>query len=394
MGRILTTHAGSLPRPKELDALWARHWRGEAVDEQEIDAIVEQATADVIARQVEVGLDIVGNGEQGRESFFTHVRERFSGFGGMGDLRPFRDIRAFPQYLQARMPLYTDPNSVSLAQVPAAVDEVRYLGTDAIERELAQLQRYAGPLQPHDVFLTVPSPGIVAAAMTNRYYDTIEHYIDAVADGLTHEYRACIDAGALLQIDAPDLAMERHNLFAERPLDDFVAFADHVVAAINHAVEGLPRERIRLHVCWGNYDGPHCFDVPLEDMLATYSKATRRHDRALVGEPAPRPRVPAARRTPARVQRGRGMHRHHLELCGAPASGVRPFGARGRDDRRPRPRAGRNRLRLRECGRHARRRTRRRLGEVAVADEARDGVRALVLPDYGSSNGSRDRPVT
>ncbi|HEY1739723.1 MAG TPA: hypothetical protein VGI86_13480, partial [Acidimicrobiia bacterium] len=136
-----------------------------------------------------------------------------------------------------------------------------------------QLQRYASPLHPHDVFLTVPSPGNVATAMTNRHYDTIEHYVDAVAEGLTHEYRACIDAGVMLQIDAPDLAMERHNLFADRPTDDFVAFAEHVVSAINDAVDGLPRERIRLHVCWGNYDGPHCFDVPLEDMLATYSKA-------------------------------------------------------------------------------------------------------------------------
>ncbi|HEY1739669.1 MAG TPA: methionine synthase, partial [Acidimicrobiia bacterium] len=137
MGRILTTHAGSLPRPKELDALWARNWRGEAVDHDEIDALVEAATAAIIARQVEVGLDIVGNGEQGRESFFTHVRDRFSGFGGKGDVRPFRDVRAFPQYLQARVAMYTDPNSVSLVQVPAAVDEVRYLGTGAIERELA-----------------------------------------------------------------------------------------------------------------------------------------------------------------------------------------------------------------------------------------------------------------
>ncbi len=273
MSRILTTHAGSLPRPKELDALWARHAHGDDVDHDAIDALVEQATASVLAKQVEAGLDIVGNGEQGRESFFTHARERFSGFGGLGDLRPFQDIREFPEYFAQRLAHFTDPGSVSLAQLPAAIDEVRYLGRDAINVEIEQVQRLAAPFAPQDLFMTAPSPGIIATAMTNRHYATIEDYVDALADGLAHEYRACVEAGLILQIDAPDLAMERHNLFADRPLEDFIAFARHVVSAINRSTAGLAPERIRLHVCWGNYDGPHCFDVPLADMLAAYLEA-------------------------------------------------------------------------------------------------------------------------
>jgi 5-methyltetrahydropteroyltriglutamate--homocysteine methyltransferase len=275
VSRILTTHAGSLPRPRELDARWAAYARGEPVDGAELDALVARATADVVARQAAVGIDIAGNGEQGRESFFTHVRDRFSGFGGQGELRPFRDIREFPAYFEQRLPHFTDPDSVSLAQLPAAVDEVRYLGTAAIDAEIAALQLLASDAshQFADLFLTAPSPGIVATGMTNRHYATIEDYVDALAEGLAHEYRAIVDAGLVLQIDAPDLALERHVLYADRPLADFVAFARHVIAAINRAIDGLPQERIRLHVCWGNYDGPHCFDVPLADMIDTYCEA-------------------------------------------------------------------------------------------------------------------------
>jgi 5-methyltetrahydropteroyltriglutamate--homocysteine methyltransferase len=273
VNRILTTHAGSLPRPRELDARWAAYARGEPVDGAELDALVARATADVVQQQAAVGIDIAGNGEQGRESFFTHVRDRFSGFGGQGELRPFRDIREFTAYFEQRLPHFTDPDSVSLAQLPAAIDEVRYLGTAAIDAEIAALQQLAGGRGFADLFLTAPSPGIVATGMTNRHYATIEDYVDALAEGLAHEYRAIVEAGLVLQIDAPDLALERHVLYADRPLEDFVAFAHHVIAAINRAIDGLPRDRVRLHVCWGNYDGPHCYDVPLADMIDSYSEA-------------------------------------------------------------------------------------------------------------------------
>jgi 5-methyltetrahydropteroyltriglutamate--homocysteine methyltransferase len=273
MARILTTHAGSLPRPHELDLAWARHSRGEPVDAAELETLVGAATSAVVARQAAVGIDVAGNGEQGRESFFTHVRDRFSGFGGVGHVRLFRDIREFPAYFEQRLAMLSDTNSVSLAQLPAAIDEIVYLGTGAIDAEIQLLKAAAAAHEFADLFMTVPSPGIIASAMTNRYYATIEEYVDAVADGLAHEYAAVLEAGLILQIDAPDLAMERHVLFADRPLDEYAAFADHVVSAINRALGSLPRDRVRLHVCWGNYDGPHCFDVPLSDMVATYARA-------------------------------------------------------------------------------------------------------------------------
>ncbi len=273
MARLLTTHAGSLPRPHELDVAWARHSRGLEVDQVALAELVETATAGVLAKQAAAGIDVAGDGEQGRESFFTHVRERFDGFGGLGDLRPFKDIRAFPAYFEQRRALLSDPDSVSLAQVPAAVGEITYRGTAAIDSEIALLKSLAASHDFSQLFVTVPSPGIIATAMTNRHYDTIEQYIDVLAEGLANEYRAVVDAGLILQIDAPDLALERHVLYGDRPLADFVAFARHVIAAINRALRPLDRHRVRLHVCWGNYDGPHSYDVDLGDMLETYAAA-------------------------------------------------------------------------------------------------------------------------
>jgi 5-methyltetrahydropteroyltriglutamate--homocysteine methyltransferase len=231
---------------------------------------VATATAAVVARQEAVGIDVAGDGEQGRESFLTYVRDRLDGFGGIGDLRRNQDFEDFPEYAARRRAALGDPAVVSLARVPAAVSDIRWLGPEAVTGELGRLRRAAEGRRFEDLFVTAPSPGIVAAAMTNRHYPSLESYVDAVADALAGEYRAVLDAGLLLQIDAPDLALERHVTFRLRPLADFVAFAEHVVAAIGRALAGAPPERVRLHVCWGNYDGPHNRDVPLAEMLPTY----------------------------------------------------------------------------------------------------------------------------
>lgn len=272
--RILTTHAGSLPRPRELDLALARHFRGEPPEGPPLPELVEAATAEVVARQASVGIDVAGDGEQGRESFFTYVRDRLSGFGGSGELRRNRDFEDFPEYAARRRAANAgDPGTVVLARVPAAVAEVGWLGPAAAESEVGRLRGAAEGRGFADLFVTAPSPGIVAAAMTNRHYATTEEYVDAVAGALAGEYRAVLDAGMLLQVDAPDLAMERHVSFGERPQPEFVAFAEHVVAAIGRALAGAPPERVRLHVCWGNYDGPHNRDVPLAEMLPTWLRA-------------------------------------------------------------------------------------------------------------------------
>jgi len=266
--RILTTHAGSLPRSPTLKDLFVRKSRGEEIDRAALEREVDESTRRVVARQLEAGIDIGNNGEQPRESFFTYVRERMTGFGGRSERQFMRDIVQYRSFLE-RMRL-GDRQMVDLMHAPMAVGEVRYQDRAPLERECADFKRLLSEQTTSFVepFLTAPSPGIIAAAMHNKYYDSYEKYVMALADALGAEYRHIVENGFVLQIDAPDLAMERHTLYADRPLSEFIDFVDTNIAAINRGIEGLPADRVRLHVCWGNYEAPHHLDVPLEDILS------------------------------------------------------------------------------------------------------------------------------
>ena len=246
----------------------ARRSRGEAVDPVAFERAADAATREAVAKQLACGVDVGNDGEQPRESFFTHVRERMSGFGGKSQ-RPFmRDLVHYPDFLALRAPDFAK-DMVNLLAAPRCEGPVAYVDRAPLEREIAAyrhaLAGAAGAFA--ESFWTSPSPGIVASAMQNAHYPTLELYVDALADALRTEYAAIVAAGFVLQIDAPDLAMERHTLFADRPLAEFLAFVDHVVAALNRALAGIPPDRVRLHVCWGNYEGPHTFDVALEELL-------------------------------------------------------------------------------------------------------------------------------
>ncbi len=260
-GRILTTHAGSLPRPRELAALHGRRSRGEVVDDDELRRAVEVATAATIAAQVEAGIDIGNDGEQGRESFFTYVQHRMTGFGGTSDRPSMRDLAEHPD-LRELTAARRERMQVNLLAAPAAVGDISYRDTTEIDAELARLA--GAPFA--ETFMTAASPGIVVAAMDDRHYGTRDEYLAAVAAALRTEYRAIVDHGLLLQIDAPDLALERHVRFADRPLGDFLDWVEAVVGAINSALAGIDPGRVRLHVCWGNYEGPHTHDVPFDDI--------------------------------------------------------------------------------------------------------------------------------
>src|SRR5262245_13753835 len=266
--RILTTHAGSLPRPAALTALLARRSRGEVIDARELAAAIDAARRRAVEGQLGCGIDVGNDGEQPRESFFTHVRERMSGFGGRSQRPVMRDIVHFPSFLAQKLPDF-QRESVNLMAAPRAEAEVRYVDAGPLERELADYRRaLAGaPGAFVESFWTSPSPGIVACAMENAHYTSLEAYVDALADALREEWQRIVAAGCVLQIDAPDLAMERHTLFADRPLAEFLRFVEHTVAAIDRALALLPREQVRLHVCWGNYEAPHLFDVALEEVL-------------------------------------------------------------------------------------------------------------------------------
>jgi 5-methyltetrahydropteroyltriglutamate--homocysteine methyltransferase len=266
--RILTTHAGSLPRPRSLVDLMIRHSRREPVDPAALEAAILESTRRVVARQLEAGIDVGNDGEQARESFFTYVQHRLSGFAGASERPIMRDLVHYPTFLSLKLPELSRP-MVSLMSAPKAVGEVRYADREPLARECDGYRRVLAeaPGAFRESFMTAASPGIVGAAMLNEHYASDAEYLLALADALRPEYEHIVARGLVLQVDCPDLAMERHTSFADRPLADFLARLDLNVAALNRALAGVPRERVRMHVCWGNYEGPHVFDVPLEEIL-------------------------------------------------------------------------------------------------------------------------------
>jgi 5-methyltetrahydropteroyltriglutamate--homocysteine methyltransferase len=267
--RILTTHTGSLPRPLELTRLYIRRARGESVDPGELDRLGKAATLDVVRKQMAAGVDIANNGEEQREGFFLHIRHRMSGFGGEWRRWPRADALRYPIFKRIMEEQAATREAVSNMLPPKAVGEVRSLGTAAIEAECADFAAAldAAGAQFVEPFLTAPSPGIIAGAMKNEYYDSEAAYLAALGAALKPEYETIVKHGFLLQLDCPDLALERHLSFQDRPLGDFLGFVERVVATINDALENIPRGSVRLHVCWGNYEGPHDLDVPLAEIL-------------------------------------------------------------------------------------------------------------------------------
>jgi 5-methyltetrahydropteroyltriglutamate--homocysteine methyltransferase len=267
--RILVTHVGSLPRPEILSNMLIRQEAGETIDTVELARQVETATGYVIDKQVEAGVDVGNDGEQSRVGFQTYVPRCLCGFGGESKRPPARDQIEFPSY--ARQTAMRFPHSARVSNAPAALSEVRYVNSVPIKEDAARLKRMGSRFS--ECFMTAPSPGIVATTMLNQHYDSHEAYLMALARALSNEYRAIHDAGLILQIDSPDLAMERHRFFGHLTEAEFLRQLELHVAAINMGIEGIPRDRVRLHVCWGNNDGPHIHDIAMAAILPELYRA-------------------------------------------------------------------------------------------------------------------------
>jgi 5-methyltetrahydropteroyltriglutamate--homocysteine methyltransferase len=271
--RILTTHTGSLPRPPALTKLYAMRSRGEAVDASEIERAGHASMLEIVSRQIETGIDVGNNGEQQREGFFLHVRHRMTGFGGSWKRWPRADVEGYPAFKRSLEQQNSAKEMVSNFAPPKVIGEIKYVGAaEAMRectdfREVLEARKRAGKSSFVEAFLTAPSPGIVVAAIKNEHYDTEAAYLAAVGRALQVEYEAIANQGFLLQLDCPDLALEHHISFQDRPLGDFLGFVEHVVATINDGLRNIPREKVRMHVCWGNYEGPHDRDVALETIL-------------------------------------------------------------------------------------------------------------------------------
>ena len=222
--------------------------------------------------QSDCGIDVGNDGEQARESFFTYVQHRLSGFGDRWTRPIMADIQRFPGWAVLRAEELAK-RPVSLMTLPVCTGEVRSLGTDEVAAECDVFDRARTSSSFSDAFMTACSPGIVALAMENRHYDDLAAYVGALADAMRPEYEYIASRGLVLQIDAPDLAMERHVTYADRPVEEFRAFVDLVIDNLNRVLADVPRENVRLHVCWGNYDGPHVFDVALAEILPNLYRA-------------------------------------------------------------------------------------------------------------------------
>jgi 5-methyltetrahydropteroyltriglutamate--homocysteine methyltransferase len=275
-GRILTTHTGSLPRPAALTRLYALRAAGERIDEAELDRIAGEAVRAVVRKQRDVGIDIGNNGEQQRDSFFLYLKGRLSGLGGSWE-RPSRaDVDRYPDFKRMWTAQHAARTQVSaLGGLPKTIGDVRYLDPHTINAECDFFKTVLAenPGVFAEPFMSAPSPGIVATAVRNEHYDTLASYLSALGKALQVEYEAIVAHGFLLQIDAPDLALERHITYKDQPVSAFVGFVEQVVATINQALVNVPRDRVRLHVCWGNSESPHDCDVPLEDILPALQQA-------------------------------------------------------------------------------------------------------------------------
>ncbi|HEY3058641.1 MAG TPA: cobalamin-independent methionine synthase II family protein [Chloroflexota bacterium] len=257
---ILTTHTGSLPRPPELAERMLEYSNGQVKDLPGLWDEVARATREVVRHQVELGIDIVSDGEYGKASYAGYVKERLTGFEGepRNLLRNLRDQTEFPDWVRSTPPRVTYPSNNAPVQLR---------DTSGVERDIANMKAALVGIEPSGVFMSAASPGVVDTFMPSTYYPTEEAYLRAVGAAMRAEYRAIVEAGFSLQVDCPDLAMSRHSRFANLSLEQFRATAQMHIDVLNAAIAGLPRERVRLHMCWGNYEGPHNHDIPLVDIV-------------------------------------------------------------------------------------------------------------------------------
>jgi 5-methyltetrahydropteroyltriglutamate--homocysteine methyltransferase len=266
--RVLVTHAGSLPRPDDVaEMVWARI-DGKEVDDAAFQKRLESAVQEIVGRQREQGVDIVSDGELSKPGFSTYVSDRFSGFEGRSEFQA-DDVAPFPN-LAMRL-FATD----AMAHIifSNCVGPVELENRDAVHEDIARLKNAIGDSPPESAFMGAISPGQIAYNYPNQHYDSHEAYLEALADALSYEYNAIIDAGFNLQIDSPDLAMAQHSRSVGSSLTDWKTHLPLAIEAINKALDGIPKEKVRLHVCWGNYAGPHHCDVPFSQIAGGVVKA-------------------------------------------------------------------------------------------------------------------------
>ncbi len=261
--RFLTTHTGSLPRPEDLvRAMYARE-EGVPVEVAALAARIRSAVEEVVQRQAGAGVDIVNDGEMSKPSYATYVKDRLNGFGGTGNTFVYQDLVEFPNLAKK---VFGDPGR-SRRKTPGCNAPISVRDPQAVRDDVANLKAAAGKVKTHETFMSAASPGVIGLFFRNDHYPSQEAYLFAIAEAMRHEYETVAKAGVVLQIDCPDLAMGRHIQYANLSVEEFRKKARLHIEALNPALANIPPEQLRLHLCWGNYEGPHHCDVPLADII-------------------------------------------------------------------------------------------------------------------------------
>jgi 5-methyltetrahydropteroyltriglutamate--homocysteine methyltransferase len=267
--RILVTHVGSMPRPQNVVDLLARKETGEPYDRAAFDAAMADAVREIVRTQRAAGVDVVSDGEQSKPSYATYIKDRLSGFSGDSPGMRGADLDDFPGFFKRLMSRRA--GAIRLAR-PCCTGPIAVKDRAPLDADLARFGAALAGSGAVEGFMNAASPGVIAVFQSNRHYVTHDEYLQALADAMRDEYRAIVDAGFLLQVDCPDLAMGRHLTYKGESDDDFVRHAAAQVEALNHALEGIPADRVRVHLCWGNYEGPHHRDIPLGKIFGVVMK--------------------------------------------------------------------------------------------------------------------------
>lgn len=266
--RILTTHVGSLPRSQVVTDVVFGKENGTLKDESRYAPTIADAVTEVVGKQVQTGIDVVSDGEMSKISYATYIKDRITGFDGDTPREPGQDLLDFPALLKK----LADSGATAKYRRPRCVGEIKVKDMQPVQEDIAHLKAAAEKWHPAEAFMNAASPGVIALFQPNDYYPTADAYLEALSEAMRAEYEAIVDAGIVLQIDAPDFGMGRHTMYKDRNVEDYLRMAERHVEVLNHALRNISPERVRLHMCWGNYEGPHHHDIPMEQLLPVVLK--------------------------------------------------------------------------------------------------------------------------
>ena len=269
LGKIFVTHVGSLPRKqKVVDFIFARE-KNQIYDQDDFDNVMHEAVSETVKKQVEAGIDIVSDGETSKISYATYVKDRYNGFSGDSPRNPPADLKMFPSFLKR---LADDGGTPTYAR-PMCTDRVSSKGQVDLKKDIFNLKTAMHKHNASKGFMNAASPGVISLFLQNEFYNSRQEYLAALADVMKTEYETITESGLYLQLDCPDLALSRHMLFSDLSDEEFLKIAELHIETLNYALRDIPAEKVRVHICWGNYEGPHCCDIDMNKVFSTLMKA-------------------------------------------------------------------------------------------------------------------------